>query len=448
VRRPRRGAALAALLVSVATAAAAPAAAPARDRFDTRVLALVPKPGFPAHAYVHPNGRIYAGTYDNPSGDTVPSRVFEYDGTEGTLLRSWTVQGQDLTKPHGVQAATSDARGRIVLLDKSPPRILLLDRSTGEQIPYASFPDGSIPNYAAWGPDGSLYVTDYGMPILWRVPPGGEGPPEPWLQDPRFDGGDFGTTGLALAADQKTLLVAVQSQAGGAGGNPSTGRIFKLPIQPDGRPGTMTQLWESRPVDGPDGFAVADSGTLYVTLLAANQIAVVGPDGAERERFPSAPGSGENGSPVPFDSPSSARFLDTRLIVAQQSYFTGDPTHQAILDVEAGEEGLDELIPFNAGLRDALAPRLKRISLSRARLRFRLNERADVYVVFERRSGTKWRRLRESYQDLDAGTWTLSVRRLAGKPNGLRPGRYRATIRAIDKVGNEAAPIVRGLRIR
>ena len=53
---------------------------------------------------------------------------------------------------------------------------------------------------------------------------------------------------------------------------------------------------------------------------------------------------------MPFDSPSSARFLGTRLIVAQQSYFMGDPAHQAILDVETGEEGLPELIPPNAGL--------------------------------------------------------------------------------------------------
>src|SRR5215210_4782692 len=126
-----------ALLGVVESATAQP-----RARWNTRVLALVPKPGFPAHAYVHPNGRIYAGTYDNPSGDTVPSRVFEYAGG-GTLLRSWTVAGQDLSTPHGVQAATSDARGRLVLLDKSPPRALLLAPGSGRQTQYAAFPAGS-----------------------------------------------------------------------------------------------------------------------------------------------------------------------------------------------------------------------------------------------------------------------------------------------------------------
>jgi hypothetical protein len=331
------------LAVLAVTALAPVAAADARDRWDTKVLALVPTPGYPAHAYVAPNGRVYEGTYGNPNGDTVPSRVFEYDG-DGTLVRSWTVRGQNLDQPHGVQVATSDGAGRLVLLDKSPPRAVLLDPRTGEQTEYASFPAGAIPNYAAWGPDFSLYVTDYGQSILWRIPPGG-GTPEQWLVDPRFDGGDFGTTGLELAGDRRTLLVAVQSQAGGAAGNPATGRLFTIPIQPDGKPGEMTQLWESGPADGPDGFGIAKSGTIYMTLLATNQLAVIDANGVEKERFPSAPGGGANGSPVPFDAPSNASFLGTRLMVANQAYFSGDRAHQAILDVETGEEGLPELVP-------------------------------------------------------------------------------------------------------
>jgi sugar lactone lactonase YvrE len=316
------------------------------SRWDTKLLALIPRPGFPAHAHVHPNGRIYVGTYDNPAGDRMRSRVLEYT-YDGTLQRSWTVQGQILDGPHGVQAATSDPYGRIVLLDKSPPRVLLLDTRTGAQKTYAAFEAGAIPNYAAWGTDGSLYVTDYGQPILWRIPKGG-GKPEAWLRDARLDGAEFGTTGLALRGDRKSLLVAQQSNAGlGVIGNPLSGRLFVVPIGGDGKPGEMSQLWESGPADGPDGFAIAASGTIYITLLVSNQIAVVGPDGRERERFPSQRLSGENGSPVPFDSPSSARFLGTRLVVAQQSYAAGDPLHQAILSVDTGELGLAEFIPPN-----------------------------------------------------------------------------------------------------
>ena len=92
-------------------------------------------------------------------------------------------------------------------------------------------------------------------------------------------------------------------------------------------------------------FAIAQSGAIYVALLVTNQIGVIGPDGTERERFPPTPLLGDNGSAIPFDNPSSVRFLGTRLMVANQSYIMGDTTHMAILDVEAGEPGLPEYVP-------------------------------------------------------------------------------------------------------
>jgi sugar lactone lactonase YvrE len=340
-----------AVAVALLACAALPAAASARARWDTRLLALVPRPGFPACAYVAPDGRIYEGTYDNPSGDTMPSRVLEYDG-DGTLLRSWVVAGQTLSQAHGVQVATSTPRGELVLLDKSPARALLLDPRTGRQTTYATFadlPNGGtpMPDYAAWGPDGSLYVTDYQQDVLWRVPPGG-GAAQPWLTDARLDGGgEFGTAGLELAADRRTLLLSQASSAGMGALNPSTGKLYKVAIQPDGKPGELTQVWESGPAEAPDGFAIAASGRVYMALVSpkANQLVVIAPDGSEVERFPRDAGSGENGSSVPFDSPSSVMFLGTRVIVANQSYVNGDASHQAILDVETGEAGLTPYIP-------------------------------------------------------------------------------------------------------
>jgi hypothetical protein len=137
-------------LVTLLACVALPAqAANDRARWDTRVLALVGKPGFPARAYVAPsepggragekaargarrerarplsNERIYEGTSANPLGGIRPSRVREYG--KGALLRGWTVPGQDLSGGQGVQVATSDARGRLVLLDRDPARVLLLN---------------------------------------------------------------------------------------------------------------------------------------------------------------------------------------------------------------------------------------------------------------------------------------------------------------------------------
>lgn len=434
-----------AILVLLALAPAPAAVAQERARWDTRVLALVPKPGYPAHAYVHPNGRVYEGTYTNPGGDTMASRVFEY--TEGgALLRSWTVRGQDLSKPHGVQVATSDAAGRLVLLDKAPARALLLDRGTGAQTLYAAFPDGAIPNFAAWGPDGSLYVTDYGQPVLWRIPPGG-GTPEPWLEDPRLDGGDFGATGLELRADRASLLVAVQSQAGGAGGNPTTGRLFEVPIAADGWPGPMRQLWESGPADGPDGFGIAQSGRIYIALLAANQLAVLEPDGREVERFPSEPSGGENGSSVPFDSPSNASFLGTRVMVAQQSYVAGDPEHMAILDVEVGEPGLPEHIP-GAPPPDDPPPTVSDVRLNQRALRFTIDEDARVRTVIERRKRGAWRRVRVRAFQRKAGRNRLSLRRLADAERRLKRGRWRVSFTARDALLNVSPRITRTVRVR
>jgi hypothetical protein len=74
---------------------------------------------------------------------------------------------------------------------------------------------------------------------------------------------------------------------------------------------------------------------------------VISPRGREITRFPDVPGSGENGSAVPFDTPSSATFHGTRVLVANQSFF-GNTDHHAILDVEVGEKGRPPYIPRSA----------------------------------------------------------------------------------------------------
>jgi sugar lactone lactonase YvrE len=373
-----------ALIAAVAGLAtlATPAGALARARWDTQVFALVPTPGFPALAFVHPNGRVYEGTYENPAGDTVRSRVLEYTG-DGTLLRSWTVRGQDLSAGHGVQVAASDAHGRLILLDKAPARALVLDTRTGRQTRYSTFPDlplcpalgpatgpcsparrdePPMPDYAAWGPDGSLYVTDYQQAVIWRVSPRG-GAAQVWLADPRLDGDMFGTAGIVLAADHRTLLFTQASSAGVSAPllgtlNPSTGKLYA--VTAGARPSGLRQVWESRPADTPDGFALGRSGDAYIALVGSNQLVRVAPGGSELDRFPALPLTGDNGSSVPFDNPSSAMFLGTRLMVANESFVAGSRDHQATLDVEAGERGLPVFVPRNAG------PRVKRAQRPRS----------------------------------------------------------------------------------
>jgi sugar lactone lactonase YvrE len=431
-----------ALAALVVLAALAPGAALGSQRGDVRLLANVPLPGYPASAYPHPNGNVYVGTYINPSGSSLPSRVLEYT-SEGALSRSWTVPGQDLSGDHGIQVATSDSKGRLVLLDNTPSRALLLDTRTGEFTPYATFADlptcapvapadpcspaaqddKPYANYGAWGPDGSLYVTDYLQAVIWRVPPGG-GAAQVWLADRRLDGNEFGTTGIALAADQKTLLVAQGSSATGLGAtNPSSGKLYSVPIGADGKPGALTQIWESSPADVPDGIGIAQSGKIYVALAGGNQIAVLGPDGTEMERF---------SSPL-FDTPSSAKFLGTRLEVPNQSYIAGDMSKMTLVDVETGEPGLPELIPGAA--RDVTAPAVSRLKTKRSsgkvRVSYRLGEAARVSIAVQRLKAGRWVNVRSK-----AGTGRAGGNVVTLSLSGLKGKLCRVNVRAADDLGN------------
>ena len=111
--------ALAAVLLAAGLSAPLAGPAPALGgHWTTTVFAEVPAPGFPAYVLVHRNGHVYAGSYQDPDGAGVPSRVFEWTAG-GELLRSWAVPGQDLSAEHGVQVANQTRNGRLVVLETS-----------------------------------------------------------------------------------------------------------------------------------------------------------------------------------------------------------------------------------------------------------------------------------------------------------------------------------------
>src|SRR3954462_11485403 len=253
-----------ALIAAVFVLPATPAGA--RERFDVKVLARLPPPGYPALSLVAPNRTIYVGTFTNAAGDdTGPSKVFAYS-PDGHLDREFTVEGQETGVSNGVQVAAIDSQNRLYLLDQHPSRVLVLDPATGKQTTYATFKDvppclpGAAtgdcsatttdnepePDYAAWGPDGGLYVTDYTQGLIWRVPPGG-GKAKVWFTDPKLDGTLFGPAGIVLMPDHKTLML--DTSAGGATrvGNTTTGKLYKLPIEANGSPGKLQRIWESGP---------------------------------------------------------------------------------------------------------------------------------------------------------------------------------------------------------
>jgi sugar lactone lactonase YvrE len=162
----------------------------------------------------------------------------------------------------------------------------------------------------------------------------------------------FGTACILLMPDHHTLLFDQASNGGlMGGGDPSTGKLYKVAIRRDGRPGPLRKLWESGAADAPDGCMLARSGHIYIALAgASNQIVELSSHGHELSRF-GQQYSGTNNSKVPYDTPSGLAWLGTDLIVANQAYLDQNTSNMALLNMEAGERGVPLYVPPRAGLK-------------------------------------------------------------------------------------------------
>jgi sugar lactone lactonase YvrE len=442
----------------VALLALAPASAPAaaaRPLYDVRVFAHVPHPGSPEPIVVARDRSVYVGTNQAGKGSdadaAAPSRVFRFSPA-GRLLRSYVLRGQPLGQDHGIQGIAQDGDGLLYVLDRSAdPRVVVLDPVSGAQRRYASFRDvpsctasgrtrdcsatvgdnAAGPDYATFAPDGTLYVTDIDQALIWRVPRGG-GRAQVWFTDPRLES-VYGPNGIQVLPGARTLLF-VNTASNPLAGDATTGRLYKLPIRPDGRPGTLAQLWESRPLDGPDGFALGRSGRIYLALAAGAAMAVISPTGEELRRVPATPVENE-AQEVPFDGPASAAFLGQRVLVTNQGFPEGDESSWAVLDVFAGERGAPLFRPFlvrrGRASRLRLAVQPKRALLGhRTRFRFRVTLRGKpvkgAVVRFTGRRAVTGRRGRASAR---LRPRRAGLRRAVALRRGLLPG--AASVRVV-----------------
>ncbi|WP_085910658.1 MULTISPECIES: SMP-30/gluconolactonase/LRE family protein [Pseudonocardia] len=360
-RRAMTVAAVAALGVAtvVATAQAAPGQAAERDWLDIEVFAEIPAPGHPEGITVADDGTVFVGTQQHVSEPhTGPSKIFAFDQS-GELRREYVIEGQDPRHGAGIVGMAQDGDGVVYALDRYPQRVIALDPATGEQSDYATFTQVkslcvqasaltlvtqcAIPDGLNFGPDGSLYVTDVAQALIWRIPPGG-GEAEVWFSDPRIES-VFGANGIEFV-DENTIMFA-QSLTGPLDGvppRPDTSRLYTIGIEPDGSAGELELFWESRPADGIDGFAIAESGNVYAALAFANAVVVVSPDGREIARNPANPV--ENlALDVPMDDPASVAFSGDRVLVTNHTLFIGNPASWVVYDVHAGEPGRAQFRP-------------------------------------------------------------------------------------------------------
>ncbi|HWH32180.1 MAG TPA: SMP-30/gluconolactonase/LRE family protein [Egibacteraceae bacterium] len=328
-----------------------------RELYDVRLFAQIGMPGQPEGIAVGRDGTVYVGTHNYGKGDAeAPSKIFAYSPA-GELRREYVIQGQNLDEDHGVLQFALDARDTLYVLDRNPPRLFTLDPRTGAQRDYATFDDvrpcggggepghcsaGSLDlapfaDYPVFAPDGTLYVTDLEQGLIWRVPRGG-GEAEVWFTDPRLEG-VFGPNGIQFMADGETLLFAQTGSAPPGASDLGQGVLYTLPVNPDGSPGELAEFWKGRPVDGPDGFAIGASGKVYVGLAGASQFVVLSADGEELARFPETPLHNTQQTP-PFDTPASLAFHGERVLMTNQSFFTGTESGWTVADIFVGETGL------------------------------------------------------------------------------------------------------------
>ncbi|TCP47322.1 sugar lactone lactonase YvrE [Tamaricihabitans halophyticus] len=345
--------------VSMGGLAATAAPGAEREWLDIQVFAEVPEPGHPEGITVAEDGTTYVGTQQHITEPrNGPSKIFAYS-PEGALIDEYVIEGQDPDHGAGIVGLAQDGDGVIYALDRYPQRVIALDPKTGEQWDYASFEQVKdlciglpalvlatqcvVPDGLAFGPDDALYVTDVGQGLIWRVPPGG-GKAEVWFTDPRIES-IFGANGIGFV-DEDTLMFAqtLNGPLDGVPPRPDASRLYTIDLQEDGSAGELETFWQSKPADGIDGFAIAESGNIYVALALANAVTVVSPEGKEIGRNPA--NAVENLLlDVPMDDPASVAFNGDRVLVTNHTLFLGNPASFAVHDVYAGERGKPEYRP-------------------------------------------------------------------------------------------------------
>jgi gluconolactonase len=213
-----------------------------------------------------------AGGLHHPEGvawNPVDGRV--YAGGEGGELYAVTLEGeveQVGSSGGSMLGIAVDGHGRVYACDAGRGEIARWDPSTGDVSIYARGVDGEdmdTPNVAAFGPDGSLYVTcsgEDGRAEILRVTPPGERV-ERWTEAvPGYPNG-------ALVTPGGDALIVVEAHAQ---------RLVRVPIGADGSAGEPTTIAQLPGTD-PDGVALAADGALWVTLYRPDGLMRIAPDG-------------------------------------------------------------------------------------------------------------------------------------------------------------------------
>jgi sugar lactone lactonase YvrE len=290
------------------------------------LFARVPDPGAPEGIAVAGDGTVYVAT-DNAvgHGGSGPPKVLRYS-PDGVLQGAVEIAGQPANRTVGLGGLAIEPGGALLVADGSTGRIIRLDPG-GQRTVATLFdlpacggivaaPFGCEPGTVNHRPEprgivvdsaGVIYVTDAGQGIIWRID--ATGIPRPL----HSDAGYFGSSALGgIAIDKAGELIF------------AAGRIYALPVDAIGRTGPRRLFAQISPGDGALGVT-ADRSDVYVSLVKANRILILAPDGRERARVVSS-----DADPVPLDAPSGIAVSGTRLLITNESA-TNDANDWAVL---------------------------------------------------------------------------------------------------------------------
>lgn len=129
------------------------------------------------------------------------------------------------------------------------------DLATGkEKLRWPLPGDNNVCNDFSVGPDHALYISDTAGAKIYRLAPGAQ-TPELFLENRVLNGVD----GIAFL--DGVLYV----------NNVVFNKLYRIPVDASGKPGTPVDIWMDAPVKGPDGMRAA-SGKLFLAENGAGKV--------------------------------------------------------------------------------------------------------------------------------------------------------------------------------
>lgn len=215
---------------------------------------------FPEGVTATSDGTIYVGSMQYGSILRIPA-----DKTEGEIF----VQPHDNSLVSTLGVYADEPRGRLIACSADPgiahtkvgddsftgkggSGIRVFDLATGKAISSVDFPAGGLCNDIAVDSSGAIYATDTfngrilrsedGKNIgIWAM--GGVLANQPWT-----------INGIDYRSSTNSILVSSQA----------TGQLWEIPVAAEGKPGAITEIKLSRPLNVPDGLRLIDQSTLGV----------------------------------------------------------------------------------------------------------------------------------------------------------------------------------------